>query len=252
MSITERAFEVKKGSLTIRGKEYRPDGKRLPIAIVCHGFLATYQTTKHYAKQLAEWGYAAYCFDFIGGGVGCHSDGKLRDMSVLTEKEDLYSVIDYVKSLDYTDESKITLMGCSQGGFVCALTAAEKKVDVERLILLYPALCIPDDARSGKMMFFKFDPNNIPDILSCGPLKLGGNYARAVVNMNPFDEIKGYDSPVLILHGDSDRIVNLSYAKKAKETYGDKCTLKILPKAGHGFSKRDDKSAFKYIKEFIF
>ncbi len=251
MEINEKTFEVKRGNFTIRGKEYRPSGENLPIAIVCHGFLATYKTTKHYAKQFAEWGYAAYCFDFIGGGVGCTSDGKLSDMSVLTEKEDLYAVIAYVKSLSYTNEHKVTLMGCSQGGFVSAMVAAELKEQVERLILLYPAFCIPDDARKGKMMVFKFDTNNIPDMLSFGPLKLGGNYANAVIEMNPYEQIKGYSGPVLPLHGDNDKIVNLSYARKAKETYGNNCSLSILPKAGHGFKKHEDKYVFYAIREFL-
>lgn len=33
------------------------------------------------------------------------SDGKTTDMSVLTEVEDLIAVIEYVSSLEYTDES---------------------------------------------------------------------------------------------------------------------------------------------------
>ncbi|MCD7723458.1 MAG: alpha/beta hydrolase [Clostridiales bacterium] len=251
MNIKESAFEVKKGSLTIRGKEYRPCGEKLPIAIICHGFLATYKTTKHYAKQFARWGWAAYCFDFIGGGIGCSSDGRLKDMSVLTESEDLRAVIDYVKELSYTDENKITLMGCSQGGFVSAMVAAQLQEPPERLILLYPALCIPDDARKGEMMFFKFDPENIPNEISFGPLKLGGDYAAAVMEMDPFEQIKGYKGPVLILHGGRDKIVNISYAKKAKEAYGGNCSLNILPKAGHGFKKNEDKVAFSAIKEFL-
>ena len=31
----ESAFESKRGNLTIRGTEYRPEGENLPVAIVC-------------------------------------------------------------------------------------------------------------------------------------------------------------------------------------------------------------------------
>ncbi len=96
MKILKRKFQINSSGAAIRGIEYRPEGENLPIAIVSHGFLATYGTTKHYAEWFAQQGFAAYCFDFIGGGVGCHSDGKLRDMTVLTEKEDLTAVINYV------------------------------------------------------------------------------------------------------------------------------------------------------------
>ncbi|MBQ8621678.1 MAG: hypothetical protein IJ422_05130 [Oscillospiraceae bacterium] len=37
---TETTFECKRGDLTIRGTEYRPEGENLPVAIVSHGFMA--------------------------------------------------------------------------------------------------------------------------------------------------------------------------------------------------------------------
>lgn len=82
--ITSEIFECKRGTLTIRGTEYRPQGQNLPIAIVCHGFMAFQDTVKQYTIQLAELGYAAYCFDFCGGSVAKgKSDGKTTEMSVL-------------------------------------------------------------------------------------------------------------------------------------------------------------------------
>ncbi|MBQ7923632.1 MAG: alpha/beta hydrolase, partial [Clostridia bacterium] len=95
--ITEREFACKRDGLTIRGSEYRPDGEKLPIAIVCHGFMAWQDTVRHYAVMLAEMGYAAYCFDFNGGSVmRSKSDGRTTEMSVLTEIKDLEAVIAHV------------------------------------------------------------------------------------------------------------------------------------------------------------
>ena len=62
--ITESTFECKRDGLTIRGTIYRPKGDHLPIAIVCHGFMAWQDSVKHYAAFLAEMGYAAFTFDF--------------------------------------------------------------------------------------------------------------------------------------------------------------------------------------------
>jgi len=212
-SCMKSKFSCQRDGLTIRGYEYRPEGTNLPIAIVSHGFMANQMTVKHYAQYLAEMGYAAFCFDFCGGCVMMgKSDGRTTDMSVLTEVSDLCAVIDYAKKLEYTDAASILLMGCSQGGFVSALTAAKLKNEVKKLVLFYPALCIPDDARSGRMMWAEFDPNNIPEIIRCGPMKLGRCYAADVVKMNPFDEIRGYEGDVLIVHGTADKIVNTKYA----------------------------------------
>ena len=89
-------------------------------------------------------------------------------MSVLTEVLDLEAVIDHVLQLPYIDAGKgVLLIGCSQGGFVSALTAARRKEQVSRLALFYPALCIPDDARAGKMIFARFDPRNVPERINC-------------------------------------------------------------------------------------
>ena len=218
--------------------------------------MANQMTVKHYAQHLAKMGYAAFCFDFCGGCVMMgKSDGKTTDMSVLTEVSDLCAVIDYAKKLEYTDTANILLMGCSQGGLVSALTAARLKNEVKKLVLFYPALCIPDDARSGKMMWAEFDPNNIPETIKCGPMKLGRCYAEDVVKMDPFEEIKGYEGDVLIVHGTADKIVNMRYVQQAMETYrADPYARKVIYYAieggRHMFSKRHDTIAIEYLRLF--
>ena len=175
---------------------------------------------------LAEMGYVAFTFDFCGGSAMCgKSDGKTTEMSVRTETKDLKAVIEYVRNLSYTDSEKILLMGCSQGGFVSALVAAKNNFPIEKLVLFYPALCIPDDARAGKMMMAKFDPQNVPDTFRCGLMKLGCCYAMDVMQMDAFAEIKNYAGRVCIVHGTKDKIVDVSYAKRAAEAY--KSTMPI-------------------------
>lgn len=255
-NVLKSKFSCQRDGLTIRGYEYRPQGDNLPIAIVSHGFMANLMTVKHYTQFLASMGYAAFCFDFNGGCVMMgKSDGKTTDMSVLTEVKDLLSVIEYAKGLPYTNKNRIMLMGCSQGGFVSALTAAKLGAEVSKLILFYPALCIPDDAKSGKMMWAKFDPQSIPEIVKCGPMKLGRCYIADVVNMNPFDEIKGYEGNVLIVHGTADKIVHIRYSEQAVETYKSEpyersVTYHTIDGGKHMFSKRHDKIALEYLREF--
>jgi len=260
--ITESTFECKREGLTIRGTEYRPEGDHLPIAIVCHGFMAWQDTVRHYAILLAEMGYASYCFDFNGGSaMKSKSDGQTTDMSVLTEVKDLEAVIEHLRTLPYVNANEIFLMGCSQGGFVSALVAAKNKYPIQKLCLFYPALCIPDDARAGKMMAAKFDPANVPEKLNCGPMKLGKCYVTDVLNMDPFQEIKSYNGQVCIVHGTADKIVNIDYAKRAEEAYKStkpedmeeekRVRLHIIEGGGHSFSKKHDVIAMEKIREFI-
>lgn len=247
---TEREFSCTREGLTVRGTEYRPAGENLPVAIVSHGFMANQDTVKTYTKTLARMGYAAYCYDFCGGCAGGRgkSDGATTDMSVLTEVRDLEAVIAYVQSLDYTGDA-LLLAGCSQGGFVSALTAAKHPTQVSKLALFYPALCIPDDARAGRMMFAKFDPKNLPEQINCGPMLLGKCYPADVMDMDPIAAISSYAGPVLIIHGTKDKIVAYSYSEKAAADYPN-ARLVTIENGAHGFTGKHDAIAVDALKEF--
>ena len=255
-SIEREGFSCERDGLTIKGTVFLPKGKTdCPIAVISHGFMANQMFSQIHAQNLAKMGYAAFCFDFCGGTLVGSSDGDSTDMSVLTEVEDLKAVIEFAKSQSYTDENELVLLGCSQGGFVSAIVAAEMKEEVDALILLYPALCIPDDARSGEMMFSKFDPQNVPETFWCGPMKLGRRYVTDVIEMDPYEIIHQYTGKVLIIHGNQDKTVDISYALRAVDTYsqaGADVELKIIDEGGHMFfNPIHAYKALGYIREYV-
>ena len=118
------------------------------------------------------------------------------------------------------------------------------------MILMYPALCIPDDARQGKMMFYRFDADHIPDILGYFPIKLGGNYARTVIEKDAFEMIAGFNGPVLYLHGTEDRIVNISYARKAQDLFAN-CEYHEIEGGGHVFRGKHDRQACEILGAYM-
>ena len=255
-SVEREDFSCERDGLTIKGTVFLPKGKTdCPIAVISHGFMANQMFSQIHAQNLAKMGYAAFCFDFCGGTLVGSSDGDSTDMSVLTEAEDLKAVIEFAKSQSYTDENELVLLGCSQGGFVSAIVAAEMKEEVDALILLYPALCIPDDARSGEMMFAKFDPQNVPETFWCGPMKLGRRYVTDVIEMDPYEIINQYTGKVLIIHGNQDETVDISYALRAVETYsqaGADVEMKIIDEGGHMFFRPIHAyKALGYIREYV-
>ncbi len=248
-TVKKEKFSCQRESMTIRGHVFGNPETAKTAVILSHGFLANEKMCEDYAVLMAEQGALAVTFDYCGGGLRCSSDGKTEDMTVMTETADLLAVIYSVKK-KYRNK-KIILLGCSQGGFVSGLTAKMLgKEIIAGLILLYPAVCIPDDARRGKMMFYSFDPDNIPDVLGRIPMKLGGEYARCVIHMDPYEEMAGYEGPVLLMHGTEDDIVDISYARKLKEIYPS-CAYLELPGAGHGFKGRDDLKACHAICGFL-
>ena len=262
-------FECTRETYTIRGFEFS-DGKcssndKKPVAIISHGFMANQKTVKKYAEFFVKQGYIAYTFDFVGGCIRGLSDGSLdKDMTLLTEIEDLKTVINYVKnnSSDYADTDRITLMGCSQGGAVSSMVAVESDVKVEKLILFYPALCIQDDALKGQMIFYKFDPDNVPEkVHGFTNVYLNGEYIKVAQKLNIIERAMGYKGPVLIVHGTGDNIVNYEYSVNAFESYRNSredsddpdkgVFFYLIDKAKHGFKGLTDLKAKKYILDFI-
>lgn len=247
----KKIFECYNGDLKIRGYILFPKKMEAvnKTVIVSHGFASTTEQVKSYAKDFAKSGCVVFYYDFCGSGRG-KSDGDSKKMSVLTEKSDLCAVLDYVQSFDFVDKSNIILAGCSQGGFVSALVAAEREEEVSKLVLFYPALCIPDDARKGSILGTKFDPQNIPETFKAIFIQLGAVYIRDAASLDPYKEICTYKKPVIIIHGDKDKIVNVSYAIEANQKYPDS-KLVVIKKGDHGFIFHGYKQAMKEALEFI-
>lgn len=248
--VKKEKFECVRDGLTIRGHVFGRSSSPKKAVILSHGFLANEESVKGYALMIARLGYVTFTYDFCGGGIVCSSDGASEDMTVFTEVKDLKSVIAYVKSLRCVIPEEVSILGCSQGGFVSALTAAELKEEISSLIMLYPALCIPDDARKGDMLIYRFDPENIPDIIGNLPMKLGGDYARTVMDFDPFEAIKGYGGRTLLIHGTKDEIVDVSYSRRAVECYED-ISYTEIEGGKHGFKGVHEKEARAAITSFL-
>ena len=219
MNIRTSDFSCINQDKTIRGVEYLPAGEKLPAVIMSHGFGGCQAEMSGWAERLAEMGLAVYTYDFCGGGRGI-SDGDTADMTVLTEREDLETVLAYVQALPYTDNDRIVLWGFSQGGFVSALAAARIGEQIRGLVLIYPAFCIPDDGRAGVMPGTPgFDPDHIPEVLMAGNMRVGKAYVEVSQKIDIYREIVKYSGNVLIVHGLSDAMVNYNYSVHAYRAY---------------------------------
>ena len=141
-----------RGTKKIYGKLYLPEKNGpLPLVIMEHGFGGNLTLMENYARSFSENGFAVYAFDFAGGGVLSRSDGKMTEMSVLTEAADLNTVIDGLKDRNEFDPENIFLFGGSQGGFVATYVASARPSDIRALVVLYPAYVLQDDAADLSM-----------------------------------------------------------------------------------------------------
>lgn len=215
------------------------------VAIISHGFNGTHHFGKDYFKTLNDLGYAVYTFDFPCGSVNSQSDNNTMEMSVSDEKQALKEIVAYFQKQKDIDKQKIVLIGESQGGLVSALAVSELKKQVSDLVLIYPALCIPDNWNARY-------PNveDIPEVSEIWGVKLGKKFMMDIRPMKPFETIGNYKGRVLIVHGTDDKVVPLDYSKRAVETYNN-AELKIINKAGHGFNPGERILSNQYVKEFL-
>ena len=242
----EETITVDYNGQTIWGVTYIPetDDKKYPLVICSHGLGGDYTSCLEYAELLASHGLAAYCFDFRGGG-GSHSDGKMTEMSLITEATDVGTVLQAAKEWDFVDPDKIILLGESQGGAASAIAAARNKDDVNGLILCYPALLVHDSVHE------EFDSlDEVPDSFFFKWITVGRPYVEDVWDYDVYSEIGEYEKPVLLMHGDRDGIVPISYAERAAEVYQD-VEYDVIRGGGHGFygSALDD--AFGHILSYL-
>lgn len=244
------AFSIKSASNILRGVILKPKNITAPCktVIVSHGFASNMLITFNYAKIFAKAGYVAFLYDFCMSGSGI-SSGKSTGMSILTEKENLLDLIDYVRTLDFVDENHLSLAGCSQGGLVTSIAAAERESMIERIFLYYPALCIPDDARRGNMITAKFDPDNVPETFYALSVKLGRKYVEDAKTFSDLSDICRFKKPVLIVHGIEDTLVNINYSRVASKIFND-CVLKEVH-GDHGFIKKGFKAAKKATLDYL-
>lgn len=215
------------------------------VAIISHGFNGTHHFGKDYFKTLNDLGYAVYTFDFPCGSIHSQSDNNTMEMSVSDEKNALKEIVAYFQKQKDIDKNKIVLIGESQGGLVSALAASELKKQVSNLVLIYPALCIPDNWNDRYPRV-----EDIPEVSEIWGVKLGKKFMMDIRTMKPFETIGNYKGRVLIVHGTDDKVVPLDYSKRAEKTYGN-ATLKVINKAGHGFNPAERLISNRFVKEFL-
>ena len=246
-SASQEEIWLNKGGQKIFGVLYRPDRiKKAPLLIVSHGIGSNYRSGIPYAEALTKLGYAVYCYDFCGGGRASKSDGKTSEMSIFTEEDDLTAVVEGFKNVKGIKKGKVTLLGISQGGMVSALYAGDNPKNVEKLVLVYPALCIKDDWVTKYPRI-----TDMPEIdNSFGGMPLGRAYVEGLYDLDVYGRIAWYEGPVQIIHGDQDRLVPVSYSEKAHAAYKNS-TFKVMPGAGHGFRGKDQEEAIEIIKAFL-
>ena len=228
--------EIRDDEAIIVGHLYIPDEESdRPCIVISHEFGVDQNWETKYAIELSRRSYPVFTYDFPGSGNGCSTGRDTREMSILTEVGDLKAVVGYLRKR--LGDKDLVLCGFSMGGMVSALAAAELKEEIAGLILVYPAFSASDDARKGKALGARFDPHDPPEEFSTKkpPVTLGRRFIDDAFAVEDWlDRIGAYKGPVLLMHGESDRVVPVIYSEMAASVY-ENVRFERIPHAGHIF-----------------
>ncbi|MGN0298121.1 MAG: alpha/beta hydrolase family protein [Lachnospiraceae bacterium] len=242
----EKKLSILHHNRTISGTAYLPaEHGCYPLLIISHGFNGTENDFKELAFIAVEHGMAAITYDFCGGSVHSKSTLATTEMTIFTEIEDLFAVLDEAKKWEIVDKNNIFLFGESQGGLVTALAAEERKKEFRAITLLYPAFCIPDYWRCR---FPKRE--DIPDVENLWGMNLGRIFFETIHDYDVFQHIGTFDKKVLILHGDADLIVPLNYSERAQKCY-PQAKLTVFSGQRHGFTPIESRRMKEMTVQFF-
>ncbi|MCR5726455.1 MAG: lysophospholipase, partial [Lachnospiraceae bacterium] len=205
-----KEFYINSDGTRLHAKLDRPEGaEKDPLCILIHGFTGHMEEEHIKAAQKAmnDVGVSVLRVEMYGHGG---SDGVFSEHTLYKWVTNALSVVRYAKTLDFVTD--LYLCGHSQGGLLTMLVGGMCPDDFTALLPLSPAWMIPEGTREGNLLGVSFDPDHIPAKIVCESWELSGDYVRVAQTIHVEDEIKRYEGPVLIIHGDADETVPFALA----------------------------------------
>lgn len=246
-TFTVSEFNLETAGGALYGRTFIPEGEGpFPLYIVCHGFYGTCDGSAAYAEDLAARGVVSVIFDFRGGAPTSKSSGTMQEMSVMTEADDLEAVLDWALSWDCVDPAHVWASGRSQGGLVLTVVAARRPGVFEKIVPLYPAFNFVDDMQAR--FACAEDVPEVFDLLPDAPV--GAVYARDLLDYDWRAQAKACQTPVLLLHGTADQLVDPKYSDEAVTLFPN-AQLVWLPGAPHKFQGEYLERGIELIREFL-
>ena len=243
--IVSEEYSVSYDDKQLYGKLTAPSDykrKKLPTIVIAHGLNNTLEQYEMYSQLLAKQGYLVYSFDFYGGSRQSKSGGQdMLNMSVKTELADLTQVMEKLRSETFVDKSKMSLFGASQGGVVASLYAAAYPDRVHKLLLIFPAFVLFDDAKETYRELGSPDFDQLP---------LGKIYLIDALDIDIQAEQAKITAPTLIIHGTDDVVVPYQYAAEASQTIPN-AELVTVEGGEHRIDERFAITAAPAIQKFL-
>jgi pimeloyl-ACP methyl ester carboxylesterase len=209
------------------------------IAVLCHGFLSTKNSTtnKTLTRLLNDRGLATFRFDFFGQG---ESQGPFEVLTTTLAVEQTTAAVNVLLAEGF---SRIGLVGSSFGGLVSILTASQRQ-DLACLALKCPVVDFAEELR------LEFGPeemarwqatDTIPNIMGGpGRVRLQYGFYEDCLRQIAYGPAERITAPTLIVQGDQDEFVPLHQSRQLFDALRGPKRLDLLPGADHQFTRSDD------------
>lgn len=221
----------------------RPAGRARAAAVFCPVFGGGAEDFLPDAACLSERGVASLALTFCGSSARAETYLRTTQMTVFTETEELCAAIGFLQREGLG--GRIFAFGASQGGLVAALAAERMPEALCGMALLCPAFSLPDDWRRN---FPRRE--DIPAVHALWGIPLGRIFYESVYDKDVFAEIGTFPRPVLLMHGTRDRLVPISYSRRAAALY-PRARLEEFSGEGHGFRPAAAERARGLFADFV-
>ncbi len=214
----EDVFVRTPDGVRLHGWLLRPQGEPLGTVLFLHGNAENVSTHVNSVLWLALSGYRVFLFDYRGYGK---SEGKATMAGV---HADALAAIDALFGMDEVDGDRVAVLGQSLGGAVAvhAVANSPHKARMKALIV--------DSAFSG---YREIAREKVAEVSLFKPFR--SPLSRLVTDRySPRFWIgRVAPVPVLVIHGDADRVVPSAHGERLYALAGEPKALWIVPGAGH-------------------
>jgi pimeloyl-ACP methyl ester carboxylesterase len=240
--VTARALD----GLQLTGTLVLPSSSADQAVVLVHGGGVTRDEGGFFtrlADGLGEAGVASVRFDLRGHG---QSEGKQEDRTLSAHLNDIRVALEEARSL--VGATKLSLLGASFGGGLCAYYAAKRPGELERLVLLNPQLKYKDRYIDQKPYWHddRLDERAAKQLAEAGYLqhsptvKQGRAFLNETFWINPFEVLGEITAPTMIVHGTEDAFVPIESSRAAVTQLTTRHELIEIEGSEHGFAVHDD------------
>lgn len=227
-----KSVELKIGDKVLRGCVRLPEGEG-PFPTVCfyHGFsvdkVGLMRLHELFARRCVESGFACVRFDFYGCG---ESDGDFSAVTFSAEVEQATAIAQWCREQPYVQHDALYLSGHSMGGAIVSVIAPHVK---PKAAILWSA---------GNSAYYDISarvhavPGRYKASYDIGGLELSGTFFDDIRTWDIVEKSRGYEGPVLLVHGECDEKIPIASIGPYMDMYGDQVNVHIVDGANHQFS----------------